>query len=256
MNSEWVKAMKTYEQLLSKYLVFGIFLALFLSTMCSSSNEILNNNPEDDIPTLQLPVEGTWKVLDSPGHDRFEFDLVAVDPQTGRSLKKSRLDHLFGNIEANETYSWEEPVYAPANGVVVRSNHDSPDRLTLSLARDVWNMVLSTPEFNPNDISPFAGNYVIIRAQDVYIFLAHFKQNSLIVKEGDSVNKGEIIARVGNSGLSMQPHLHIQLMDQIEDFESAKAPAFLINSFEYQTDNRWKSVSNHILQKSQIIRNY
>ena len=248
--------MMRYEQLISKYWVPGIFLALFLSTMCSSPDEIIKTYTEDEMPAFQLPVKGTWKVLDSPGHDRFEFDLVAVDPQTGRSLKKSRFNHLLGNIEVNDTYSWEEPVYAPATGVVVQANHDSPDRFTLSLARDVWNVVFSTPEFDPDDISPFAGNYVIIRAQDVYIFLAHFKQNSLTVKEGDKINNGEIIARVGNSGLSLQPHLHLQLMDQIENFESAKAPSFLINSIEYQTDNTWKSVSNHILQKDQIIRNY
>ncbi len=242
-------------KVVTKYLVSGIALSLILSSMCSNSNKPIDNISKDEIPGFQLPVKGTWKVWDSPGHDRFAYDLVAVEPGSGRSLKKSRFNHLLGNIDVNDTYGWAEPVYAPLNGVVVRANQDSPDRFALSLVRDVWNMVFSTPDFDPDDISPFAGNYVIIKAEEIYLFLAHFKQNSLTVKKGDEVKKGDKIAHVGNSGLTMQPHLHFQLMDQIENFESAEAPAFLIDSFEYQTDNGWESVTNHILQKGRVIRN-
>ncbi|MDQ4076389.1 MAG: M23 family metallopeptidase [Chloroflexota bacterium] len=38
-----------------------------------------------------------------------------------------------------------------------------------------------------SDIRPFAGNYIIIESDGVYIFLAHLKEGSLTVKVGDSV---------------------------------------------------------------------
>jgi len=34
-------------------------------------------------------------------------------------------------------------------------------------------------------------------------------QDSIKVREGDIVNKGEILGRFGNSGKTSQPHLHI-----------------------------------------------
>ena len=43
---------------------------------------------------------------------------------------------------------------------------------------------------------------------------AHLKPGSVEVETGDTVDKGEVIARTGNSGSSTGPHLHFQLMDR------------------------------------------
>lgn len=37
---------------------------------------------------------------------------------------------------------------------------------------------------------------------------AHFKQNGVLVKAGDSIEKGQLIGYSGNTGFSSQPHLH------------------------------------------------
>lgn len=56
-----------------------------------------------------------------------------------------------------------------------------------------------------------AGNHVLIQYHDsdVFIALAHLQQGSVTVKEGESVRAGQPIARVGNSGNTTEPHLHI-----------------------------------------------
>lgn len=68
-------------------------------------------------------------------------------------------------------------------------------------------------------ISPFSGQYpndvgnrVRIKTEKCYLFMCHFKKGSIVVKEGDQVSKGQLIGKVGNSGWSDQPHLHIQAM--------------------------------------------
>ncbi len=40
-------------------------------------------------------------------------------------------------------------------------------------------------------------------------FWYHLKKGSIKVREGQHVNEGEVLAQVGNSGSSSEPHLHI-----------------------------------------------
>ena len=54
-----------------------------------------------------------------------------------------------------------------------------------------------------------AGNYVLIECQNTEILLAHMKEGSVLVAEGDTAEEGQEIGAVGNSGNSTQPHLHI-----------------------------------------------
>lgn len=55
------------------------------------------------------------------------------------------------------------------------------------------------------------GNYVYIRLDKTktYIVMAHLKKGSLKVKKGEHVEEGTVMAEVGNSGNSSEPHLHI-----------------------------------------------
>jgi murein DD-endopeptidase MepM/ murein hydrolase activator NlpD len=54
-----------------------------------------------------------------------------------------------------------------------------------------------------------AGNHVIITYQDRKILLAHLQQNSVWVRTGEQVRQGQPIGKVGNSGNTSEPHLHI-----------------------------------------------
>ena len=61
------------------------------------------------------------------------------------------------------------------------------------------------------------GNTVIIRSQEgEYILLAHFKNNTIAVKERDKIKPGDLLGLCGNSGNSSEPHLHMQMMDKPE----------------------------------------
>jgi murein DD-endopeptidase MepM/ murein hydrolase activator NlpD len=59
------------------------------------------------------------------------------------------------------------------------------------------------------DRQHLAGNHVMLACGDVHIAMAHFRQGSVRVKTGDAVQVGQLLAEVGNSGGSNEPHLHI-----------------------------------------------
>lgn len=58
------------------------------------------------------------------------------------------------------------------------------------------------------------GNTVVLKTNnEEYIFYAHFKKGSIVVKEGQKVKKGELLGQCGNSGNSSEAHLHLHLQD-------------------------------------------
>lgn len=75
----------------------------------------------------------------------------------------------------------------------------------------VRNAVDGVPDQTPpqrNNASP-AGNHIVISCQGAKVLIAHMMNGSLTVKSGDPVSEGQVIGRVGNSGSTSQPHLHI-----------------------------------------------
>lgn len=77
---------------------------------------------------------------------------------------------------------------------------------------------------NIDDNESFSGNYpyntgntVVIKKGNYYMLLGHLKKGTIVVNEGDSVKKEEIIGCAGNSGMSERPHLHMQLVRSDDD---------------------------------------
>lgn len=117
------------------------------------------------------------------------------------------------DINSNESYyAFGEGVYAPADGVVVAIENSIEDN-------------------KPGEMNPYQplGNYIVIdHGHGEYSLLAHLQQGSVQVEIGDSVRRGDWLARCGNSGNSSEPHIHFQVMDHpdIEDAISIN-PRFL-----------------------------
>lgn len=70
-------------------------------------------------------------------------------------------------------------------------------------------------------LEAYGGNYVILKCGAVYPLLAHLRCGSVRVKQGDRVRAGEQLGEVGNSGSSLQPHLHFQVMNSEDPFPSS-----------------------------------
>jgi murein DD-endopeptidase MepM/ murein hydrolase activator NlpD len=87
-------------------------------------------------------------------------------------------------------------LYSPCEGIVTAVVNDLPD--------------LPLGEMDPKHM---AGNYIIIECAgaDMFVGLAHLAQGSVCVRPGDTVTVGQHLARVGNSGNTTEPHLHIHV---------------------------------------------
>jgi hypothetical protein len=116
----------------------------------------------------------------------FAIDIVKLN-ETG-----NRASHIFS--DKLEDYAiFNDTVYSPCDGIVMRTENDNPDNIPPSRKR-----------------GPTNTNLVTIETSSYYVFMAHFKQGSVLVKEGQRIKQGQPIALVGNSGFTLEPHLHIQ----------------------------------------------
>jgi Peptidase family M23 len=100
-----------------------------------------------------------------------------------------------------ESYSiYDATVYSPCNGVILRCADGLPDLAP-----------------GQTDRTNAAGNHVIIRLDGLAVnpLLAHLKNGSVLVKVGDRVSTGQPIGKVGNSGATSEPHLHIHAQKQV-----------------------------------------
>jgi len=193
---------------------------------------------------IEPPIKGYWAIYNPPGHPRLAFDFLAVDERKSLYRKGGFLRHLVSFIPVEDTYTWSAPVYAPVNGVVVEAHGTEPDRRNISFAYDLISLRINKPKVS-DGFEAFGGNHVMIRAGDAFVLLCHLRQDSLTVKKGDAVRVGQKVGEIGNSGNSIQPHLHIQVMNNDRYFPLfANLLPFRFRQARVKEGNRWTSQQN------------
>jgi murein DD-endopeptidase MepM/ murein hydrolase activator NlpD len=84
----------------------------------------------------------------------------------------------------------------------------------------------------PITLETVAGNHIILDlGHGRYALYAHLQTGSLKVKLGDHVKRGQVLALVGNSGNSIEPHLHFQLTNGNSPLGSEGIP-YALESFD------------------------
>jgi biotin carboxyl carrier protein len=124
-----------------------------------------------------------------------------------------------GNGTSNEQfYAYGADVLAVANGTVV-SIQDGKSETT------------PNKPITPKTKSDFGGNQIVLEiAANVFVVYAHLQPGSLRVKVGDTVKVGEPLAKIGNTGPSLGPHLHFGLLNRPDIFTGRSLP-FVIDSY-------------------------
>ncbi|HMV08488.1 MAG TPA: M23 family metallopeptidase [Cyclobacteriaceae bacterium] len=207
------------------------------------------------ICNMQMPMtigkplrDGMWAAVYEPswnrGHRRVIYTVAGKDRIPGRyAIDFIKLDEQgqFASGDPNLVQQWYDygaDVLAVADGVVASLRNDFTESKTLS-----------DHSVEPADRA--TGNYISIRLNNQqFAFYEHLMPNSIKVKVGQKVKKGQVIARVGFTGQTTGPHLHFHMADTDSPLGAEGMP-FVFESFDvlgYFPDfeqfgkARWKQV--------------
>ena len=174
----------------------------------TEAKEIIRNNTK-----MKLPFKGEWSVTWGGDTKEQNYHVESVAQKNAFDFliyDEKGLTHK-GTGEANEDYyAFGKELYAPCDGEVV---------LVVDGIKDNIPGILN-PIYIP-------GNTVIIKtANGEFVFFAHFKQHSIVVKQGQKVTTGALLGLCGNSGNSSEPHLHFHLQNTEDMTKATGAKCF------------------------------
>ena len=183
-------------------------------------------------PAIGSPVRGgPWVAVRGPANaSGHRLSLVTLEGRT-RVPQRFAVDWtLLGEdglafhgdrTDITNWYGYDAPAYAAAAGTVVLVRDGSPDRPAFAPAPPAIMEAVAAP-----------GNVVVIDiGHGRFASYAHLKPGSVRVAQGDRVSEGQPLARIGNSGNSLGPHLHFHVSDAIEPLGGEGLP-FALNSFD------------------------
>ena len=165
-------------------------------------------------PTIDAPFSGDrWQAANGPSNTSIHRRAVIILDGKARSPERYAIDWIKlgadGNtftgdeFENSSYHAYDVPITAVADGRAVNvldgipENTPHRDKLAVEM----------TP-------ATMAGNNIV---EDIgggnYVGYAHFRPGTITVKAGDTIHRGQVLGKLGNSGNSTEPHLHIQICD-------------------------------------------
>jgi murein DD-endopeptidase MepM/ murein hydrolase activator NlpD len=127
-------------------------------------------------------------------------------------------------------YAYGQKVLAVADGRVIAARDGVPDNIPKTEA--------GFETAQPITFANVGGNQVVIDlGNGQFVAYYHLQPGSVRVKAGDQVRRGQLLARVGNSGDARWPHLHFQVTDKPDVMASEGLP-HLFDSYRVKAANQ------------------
>lgn len=171
---------------------------------------------------MQLPFKGRWLVIQGykgesvlshkdPLPPRWDFVKINAMGQTHKNapdidmrLMKFQDDVMrdsyfrqYAKKKLEDFFCYQQEILAVGEGIVVDVRDGFPD----------------LPPGPPDKTKLAQSNHIIIRHNEgLYSRYVHFSPSTLMVRKGDLVKQGQILGVCGNSGHTMEPHLHFEFL--------------------------------------------
>jgi len=208
---------------------FLAFLSLPPDTQDLVQIEAESYVPEANAVVMGPPLRGTkWVAAD--GCCITERHVRAVMPINGKLVISQRFaidweklndeDRIFvgDSQDVNSYFAYGQDILAVGEGRVVIAVDKYDDQIP-----GEFPVGISLDEAD--------GNHVVIDlGNGNFAFYAHMIKGSVAVEVGDFVTRGQVIALVGNTGNTIAPHLHFQMMSGPSTFGSNGVPYMI---YEY-----------------------
>ncbi|MGL1887698.1 MAG: M23 family metallopeptidase [Reichenbachiella sp.] len=183
-------------------MAFFFFIMLLLITIPFISLPV---NPSS-IYHINFPLKnGLYSVTQGGNHPQINHHYLTAQMMGAPNAKKGidlvKLNAWGSDVNSLHTFPkqlnqyeiYGDSVYSPIAGKVYRVQNNKADHRMDS--SHIW--------FKDN------GNYIIIQNQSDYIVLGHLQQGTIVAQKGERLEVGQYLGRVGNSGYSSYPHLHL-----------------------------------------------
>jgi murein DD-endopeptidase len=203
-----------------------------------SASGTINASPldlnQDDPIVIHSPLRGkNWIAESAPSNTsmhRRTMQPVNGQPHIGQRYAIDWIQlgddgkAFSGDEHDNKSYhAWDQEIHAVADGKIVEVKDGIPENVPSSgkLAVQIT-----------NDTLP--GNRIIQElSEGHYAAYAHLRPGTIKVKAGDTVHAGDVIAHLGNTGNSTEPHLHFQVCDA-PSFPASEGLPFAIDQYTYE----------------------
>jgi hypothetical protein len=169
-----------------------------------------------ELHVLGPPLEGAdWRASDGPSNDQDNHHRRGVVILDGRSVDSRRYAIDWEQVkhgvtfsgdsrDARSYYSYGKVVLAVAEGRVVAARDGLPDNIPGH--GDAFHPAV------PITLETVAGNTITLDlGGGQFAYYMHLQPGSLRVKVGDRVQRGQVLALVGDSGDAREPHLHFEV---------------------------------------------
>jgi len=135
-------------------------------------------------------LQGGNSLVTNPFHHWFHSDKYGLD-----LVKLNAVGNRARGISPeglNDYESYDIAVHSPCTGIAEEAVNDVADN--------------SPGKTDPQHLS---GNHVLLRCGALRVLLAHLRHGSVTLSAGEPVRSGQLVGRIGNSGNTKEPHLHV-----------------------------------------------
>jgi len=200
---------------------------------------------QDDPIVIRSPLRGkNWLAANGPSNTsahRRAMLPVNGQPHIGQRYAIDWIqlggdgNSFTGDKSKNSSYhAWDQEIHAVGDGKIVAVKDGIPENVPNSGKIAV-----------PITYETLAGNHIIQDLGDGHFAAyAHLRPGTLKVKVGDTVRAGSVLAHLGNTGNSSEPHLHFQVCDA-PSFPASEGLPFAINTFTLQDYKIDKAQNGH-----------
>jgi hypothetical protein len=218
--------------------------------------------------SVEFPLRGEWCAPNTPGTkipshgteqfgQKYAFDFIQLNwvKKGLRFYNTSKIRYSIFGVPLKKCICWGQNVYAPCDGKIIECKDGFKERKIVHLLSDMLVVYRNAYFFNKKiGLQSILGNYIIMEcSENVFAFFAHLSKNSIKVKIGDAIKKGQIIGNVGHTGNSTAPHLHFHLMDNSNIIKANGVPC-VFEKYEVFENNVWKEKINEVPKDTERIR--
>jgi murein DD-endopeptidase MepM/ murein hydrolase activator NlpD len=227
-------------------------------TADSASKGVAIGTHHTELRVLAPPVKGTdWLASDGPSNDEGNHHRRGIPVFDGRTFSSRRYAIDWQQSEDGSTFSGDaldkhsyhaygKPVLAVADGRVVIVRDGFPE-----------NVPGHDEGFHPAvpiTMKTVAGNVITLDlGGGQFAHYLHLQPGTLRVKAGDRVKRGQILAKIGSSGDSREPHLHFEVTDSPILMASEGVP-YLIDHYRAKSaEDSWETRTQELPMKDMLI---